>query len=358
MIKKTIALLYGGRSGEHEVSLRSAAFVWGNIDRSKYHLTLIGISKEGLWYLQPETISPKNGTMSLTMDEGEIVTAVPGRGLSHGGKLLSLDLVFPVLHGSFGEDGTVQGLMELLDIPYAGAGVTGCAVSMDKELIKMVWENAGLPVVPFIAFHKGEKTDPLPDEFQMKIKEFGLPLFVKPANTGSSLGVTRVDEWENLLPALNKALIYDSKVLVEPCVTAREIECSVIGNHTPRAFPPGEIVTRHTYYDYEAKYSDPNGAELLIPAPLSENISRRIMDIALKAYISAGLSGMARVDFFMEDDQTVRLNELNAIPGFTSISMYPMMCANGGLDNRALIDELIGLGLNRYEEKSSIRYSR
>ncbi|MBI9101363.1 MAG: D-alanine--D-alanine ligase [Spirochaetales bacterium] len=363
MDKQIIALLYGGRSGEHDVSLRSAAFVFENIDKSVYDILPIGISREGIWYLQPETLSPKDGILPIVKSESEIVSAIPGCGLSHMGKMLSIHLVFPILHGSFGEDGTVQGLLELTNLPYAGADVPGCALSMDKELIKMVWQDANLPVVPFVSLLKGDfkesdgSLDKLPETFMKKIIKFGLPLFVKPANTGSSLGVNRVDSMEELQAALSEAFKYDIKLLVEPCITAREIECSVIGNHKPRTFLPGEIVTKHTFYDYEAKYSDPDGAELLIPAPLPEGTRAEIMRVALEAYRSAGISGMARVDFFVNEKGEPFLNELNAIPGFTSISMYPMMCAEGGLDNKALINELIDLGLSRFEERKGIRYS-
>lgn len=361
MEKQDIVLLYGGRSGEHEVSLRSAAFVYSNIDVSRFDVTVVGIAKSGIWYQQSRDIEPENGIMPLTEDPSQTVSLSPGIGLKGPDGLPCRPLVFPVLHGSFGEDGTLQGALELACLPYVGADVLGCALSMDKEMIKRVWQDEGLPVVPFRALRKSRWQDP---EFEVsrfleeELSPFGFPLFVKPANTGSSLGVSRVDDPEGLSAALEEAFQYDLKLLVEPCVDAREIECSVIGNGPVESFEVGEIVSTHTFYDYKAKYIDPEGARLLIPAPIDRSLDRTIRDIAERAYSSAGISGFARVDFFLNNrDGKVYLNELNAIPGFTSISMFPMMCREGGLTSRELIGRLIEMGLKRHGEKERLKFS-
>jgi len=267
--------------------------------------------------------------------------------------------VIPVLHGTFGEDGTVQGLLEMADLPYAGADVPGCALSIDKELIKRIWEQAGLPVVPFYTLRKGDWNGNLSEDQKKALSHLGLPLFVKPVHTGSSLGVSRAETLEEAAGKIREAFRYDTKIIIEPAVKAREIECSVMGNHTAESFPPGEIVSSHTFYDYDAKYTDPDGASLLIPAPLPENTVLEIRRIAREAYLTAGLTGMARVDFFVEADTgEIFLNELNAIPGFTSISMFPRMCENGGLPAAGLIDRLIALGQERYQEKRKLQFKR
>ena len=358
MEKLNVALLYGGRSGEYEVSLRSAAWFYTHADKKKYNLIFIGITREGVWYLQPEDIRPGEAGLPLTEDESKTVSAVPGRGLSAGGGMLPVDIVLPILHGTFGEDGTVQGLLELANLPYTGADVPGCALSIDKEMIKRVWEQAGLPIVPFHTIRRGDWTGTLSDRTREILEPFGMPLFIKPAHTGSSVGVSRAETWEQTAAALDGAFLYDTKVIIEPCITAREIECSVIGNNSPRSFVPGEIVSSHTFYDYQAKYTDPRGAELLIPAPLSEALRVRIESAAREAYGVAGLTGMARVDFFLEvSTDRIYINELNAIPGFTSISMFPRMCENGGMDAKTLVDTLVGLGLERFGEKKNLKYS-
>ena len=360
MNKTSVALLYGGRSGEHEVSLRSAASVYKHMDREKYYIHLIGISREGVWYLQNAPGSTED-VLSIEEDSQMMISVVPGRGLSSHTGPIQVDVVLPILHGTFGEDGTVQGLLEIADLPYAGADVGGSYLSMDKDIAKIIWMHHKLPVVPFRSIRKNQTEAP---GFSWKAlledlkNEFGLPLFIKPSQCGSSVGVSRVDKEEFFQPAMEKALKYDRKVLVEPAVNAREVECSVVGNEKPRAFPPGELEPSHEFYDYEAKYIDPDGAALVIPAVISDSEASQVRNIAEKAYAVLGCSGMARVDFFMDKvSGKLFLNEINTIPGFTNISMFPLMCESGGLAYCDLLDELITLALSKYESKHSLSFS-
>lgn len=365
---KTIAVLYGGKSGEHEVSLISASSIIAHLDKTKYSIIPIGITKNGEWYLQhlPEWayLPPEKGLMrSLPqVEKNERVVAVPGQGLwletDKGLRDLTIDVVFPVLHGTFGEDGTIQGCLETANLPYVGADVLGSAVGMDKEISKRLWLSAGLPVVDSISVGKEDIGE---DNFQALARKietrFGWPCFVKPAGAGSSVGASKVEHADSLKEAILSALRWSKRALVEAFVEAREIECAVLGNERPVAFPPGEIIPSHEFYDYDAKYKDPNGASLLIPAPLSEETKNRIMSLALSAYKYASLTGMARVDFFVEKiTGAVFLNEVNTIPGFTAISMYPQMCMNGGLQYPDLLDRLISLGEEQYTARHSINY--
>ncbi len=357
-----VAILYGGKSGEHEVSLRSAASVIRHLDK-KHHVQLIGITKAGAWHLQPDNVLATclEGEEALELrSNAPSVLVVPGTGLrvygARGSADLPVDVVFPVLHGTFGEDGTIQGLLECANLAYVGADVLGSAVAMDKEIAKALWHDAGLPVVPSITARQAdlEHIDKLASRIE---EQYGWPAFVKPARCGSSVGAYKVETRSDLRTALAKALAFDTKVLIEPFIVAREIECSVLGNGCPRAFPPGELIPSHEFYDYEAKYIDPDGARIVIPAPIHEDTASRIKEIALTAYATASLSGMARVDFFIDKkDGTIYLNEANTIPGFTSISMYPMMCESGGLSYSALLDELLDLAVEQKNSRASLKY--
>lgn len=357
-----IAILYGGKSGEHEVSLRSAASVIRHLDR-KHHVQLIGITKAGAWHLQPDSVlaSCLEGADALELrSNAPSVLVVPGTGLrvygARGSADLPLDVVFPVLHGTFGEDGTIQGLLECANVAYVGADVLGSAVGMDKEIAKVLWHDAGLPVVPSITARPVDVAD-IDDLASRVEKRFGWPVFVKPARCGSSVGASKAMNRSELRTTVANALAFDTKVLVEPFISAREIECSVLGNGSPRAFPPGELIPSHEFYDYEAKYIDPDGARIVIPAPIHAETATRIQEIALAAYATAGLSGMARVDFFIDkNDGTVYLNEANTIPGFTSISMYPMMCEAGGLPYSSLLEELLELAVEQKKSRASLKY--
>ena len=355
-----LCVLFGGRSGEHEVSLRSAASVIGNLDRARYEIVAIGIDKAGVWHLQDRvrTVTlPDQGESVEIVPSATVVAVVPGQGLRVGSGLLEVDCVFPVLHGTFGEDGTVQGLLDVAGLPYVGAGVLGSSVAMDKETAKRLWRDAGLPVVEFRTVDRKTSETAIREA----ARAIGYPLCVKPCASGSSLGVTRVSAEEHLAAATAEALRYDTRALLERWVQGREIECSVIGNATPRAFPPGEILTSgaHSFYDYDAKYVDPEGARLATRADLEPQTQERVMRVAEKAYAQIRCQGMARVDFFVESRSgEVFLNEINTIPGFTSISMFPRMCAASGLPYGQLLDTLIDLALERHAERQTVQYRK
>jgi len=359
---KRIVILYGGKSGEHEVSLVSAASIVRHLDPERFEAVLVGASKEGEWYLQDasEAERARRTESALAISKGRRVFAAPGRGLvveaAVGFEGLDCDLVFPVLHGTFGEDGTIQGLLEVADLPYVGAPVLGSAIGMDKEKAKELWMRAGLPVVPFLS----ARADALGDLAALSRKSgvrFGWPCFVKPSCAGSSVGASKVSGPEGLEAALKTALEWDEKALIEPFVEAREIECAVLGNSEPIAFAPGEVIPTHEFYDYEAKYVDPDGARLEIPARISGEQAERVRTVAVAAFKAAELAGMARVDFFI-DKKTgeALLNEVNTIPGFTHISMYPRMCEAGGLSYAELITRLAELALERHAARAKLRF--
>lgn len=367
--KKTVAVVYGGRSGEHEVSLLSAASVVRNLDQHKYRILLIGIDKTGVWYLQKDEELRRclGGAESLEIhiDEQRRVSAICGGGSREtfstpATGILAVDVIFPVLHGTFGEDGTIQGLFEMLNVPYVGAGVLGSAIGMDKEVAKILWMHAGLPVVPFISVRKIDwaVVEKRKQYIERAERDFQYPLFIKPSCAGSSVGASKVLDRPSLEQAIAEALQWDDKVLIEPFVPAREVECSVTGNERPEAYTPGEIVPTHDFYDYEAKYIDPNGATLLIPADLTESEFKTLREIAIKAYRAAELSGLSRIDFFVHrDTREIMLNEVNTIPGFTTISMFPKMCEASGLAYPDLLDKLINLAQERHTQRNSRKYS-
>jgi D-alanine-D-alanine ligase len=350
----TVCILYGGRSGEHEVSLRSAASVVKNLDASRYTVVAIGIDKEGRWHLQD---SLDAGDALAVRPSKRSVSVVPGRGFSVDGVPLAVDCVFPVLHGTYGEDGTVQGLLELAGVPCVGAGVLASSVSLDKEVTKRLWRDHGLPIVEFSVVREadGERAR------RAAASALGYPLFVKPCAAGSSLGACRVTDEPGLAAALADALRYDSRALLERFIDAREIECSVVGNAEPRAFPPGEVIPAgsHGFYSYDAKYTDPDGAALEAPARISPALQEQVMRLAESAYAAVRCEGMARVDFFLErGTDAVFLNEINTIPGFTSISMFPRMCEVSGLPFGKLLDTLIDLAVTRHEERKRLRFEK
>jgi D-alanine-D-alanine ligase len=367
--KKTIAVIYGGRSGEHEVSLISAASVVRNLDQEKYKVLLIGIDKQGVWYLQNEAELRRcldgAAALEIQVDETRRISAVCGGGTKETFSTpatgpVAVDVVFPVLHGTFGEDGTIQGLFEMVNVPYVGAGVLGSAIGMDKEIAKILWLHAGLPIVPFISVRKLDwaSADKRKQIIERAERDFMYPLFVKPSCAGSSVGASKAPDRPGLEQAVAEALLWDDKVLIEPFVPAREVECSVTGNERPEAYTPGEIIPTHEFYDYEAKYIDPDGAALLIPADLTEAEFRTIREIAIKAYKAAELSGLSRIDFFVrKDTREILLNEVNTMPGFTTISMFPKMCEASGLSYPDLLDKLINLAQERHEQRNSRNYS-
>jgi len=363
-MKKNICILYGGKSGEHEISKQSAASIVAHINREKYNIIAIGIKKNGTWYLQKEikiVEDPARGNMLEIIEGNASLQFKPGKGIFSDTQPLKIDIVFPVLHGSYGEDGTVQGLLEILNLPYVGAGVLGSSLSMDKEKVKMQWQAAGLPIVDFLTVYKHDfyASNKMRNKIISQIEnQFQYPLFVKPVCAGSSLGVKKAESSNYLILAIENGFKYDIKILIERAIAAREIECSVIGNHEPRAFPPGEVIPSHAFYSYEAKYLDPQGAKLKIPADIPQTVAKQVVNIALKAYKIASVSGFARVDLFYEQNtEKIYLNEINTIPGFTNISMFPRMCAAAGLKFSTLIDTLIKYGFSYYNEKANLKYS-
>lgn len=370
-----VAILYGGKSSEHEVSLRSATAVVQNIDTKKHNILLIGITKEGRWFLQSSKEIDKvkknaNATLTIKQNPDMVVSVIPNGGTegglitvgsNFGAKNLPVDVVFPVLHGTYGEDGTVQGLFEIANIPYVGGGVMSSSVSMDKEKTKQIWIHAGLPVVPFVCVRRYEHDNEELWQNALKNveKDFTYPVFVKPCCAGSSVGASKAADRAELEANAKEAFLWDDKILIEPFIEAREIECSVTGNIEITAYTPGEIVSSHGFYDYDAKYNDPNGAQLLIPADLDDAQLRTVREMAKKAYCALDLSGLSRVDFFIDKKSgKLYLNEVNTIPGFTSISMFAKMCEASGLHYPELIEKLLALAIEHSKSRASLKTSR
>lgn len=348
-----VILLFGGRSAEHEVSCISALHVLRAIDPARYEVVPIGITRQGRWVSAVESVAAL----------GEGTPALPSPDDSGGPDLDPLPLVrgdqavvvFPLLHGPMGEDGTVQGLLEMAGVPYVGAGVAASALCMDKGMAKRVLDSAGLPGVRWMGARRSELEPSFPEEVGERL---GYPVFVKPANLGSSVGVSRVERAGDMAAALVEALRYDEYVVVEEAVRGREIEVAVLGNEHPRASVPGEIRPSHEFYDFEDKYLE-EGAGLLVPAPLEPAQVEEVQRLALAAYRALQVDGMARVDFFYEEDgRGFLLNELNTLPGFTPISMYPRLWAESGLSYRALVDELVRLALDRHARRAAFETER
>ena len=364
--KIRIGFLYGGRSGEHDVSLCSAASVFSALDRNKYYVTAIGIDRDGRWYVQDKLqIIPdkdfgrkmalkKSGTWLVNHFEQK--NKLHLYNLKNKNKEVIVDVVIPVLHGTFGEDGTLQGLLELAMVPYVGADVIGSAVGMDKDVAKRLLNEAGIPVAPSVTVSKQQWQDNTKIISKIALAKLGLPLFVKPVCAGSSVGVKKVKKKELLAKAMNFAFQFDTRVMIEKAVDCREIECAVLGNETPAASILGEIIPHHEFYSYEAKYLDPEGAALKIPAQVKASLANKIRETALDGYMALGCSSMARVDFFL-DKKTGKfyLNEINTLPGFTSISMYPKLWEATGLKYSDLLNKLIELALDRHKKKLEIK---
>jgi D-alanine-D-alanine ligase len=350
MSKMRVGLLFGGRSVEHEVSLASATSIYRALDPTRYEVALIAVDREGQWHLGTPELPPEASA------RGEVVhlPAAPNdqrlvpAGSSSLGPAARLDVVFPIIHGRGGEDGSLQGLLEMAGVPYVGSGVLGSAVQMDKEISKRLLRAAGLPVLPWALVRASELEENAEAAAQRALREIGLPLFVKPANQGSSVGIGRVDEASALLPALREAARYDVKILCERAVDAREIEVALLGIDPIEASVPGEIRTRREFYDYVAKYVDEE-TELLIPAPLDAEQTRRAQELAIEAMRLLEGEGFGRADFLMERETgELYLNELNSLPGFTEGSMFPRLWEASGLPYPALLDRLIELALERH----------
>ena len=354
-----VGLLYGGVSSEHDVSILSARNVARALEAAGHRVTPIRIERDGRWLA--ERSSDALHTHAAPSD-GTLVHLAPGAGRDAvvvmdpaGAMPLGLDVVFPILHGQNGEDGVVQGLLDALSLPYVGPGVLGSAVCMDKEVTKRLLQEAGLPVGPYLTVRAASRDDLSAAAVGSAL---GWPVFVKPANSGSSVGVTRVVSADALAAALDTAFRYDTKVLVEAAIAGREVECAVLGNEAPEASVLGEIVSTAAFYDYEAKYLDADAARMEVPADLPADVSDRARALAVQTYVALGCEGMARVDFFATPDGGVLINEVNTIPGFTARSMYPVMWAHAGVDGPALADRLVQLALARHERDAALSTSR
>jgi D-alanine-D-alanine ligase len=357
--KIRVGVLFGGRSAEHEVSLVSAASVISALDKRKYEVIPIGITTEGRWLSSPDAIKLLKEKIQVDGNEEHLLLPDPQKkGLVSIGKGAGepLDVLFPVLHGTYGEDGSIQGLFELADIPYVGAGVLGSAVGMDKIIQKQVLQSAGIPVAPAISFLSSaylKKQRIFIGDIETKIH---YPCFVKPANTGSSVGISKAHNSKELIAAIAVAATYDRKILVEKSIEkAREIEMSVLGNDDPVASVPGEIISSNEFYDYDAKYVD-GKSEAIIPAGLPVSVVKKIQALALKAFAVLDCAGMARVDFLIQKNGgKIFLNEINTIPGFTSISMYPKLWEASGIPYASLLDKLIQLAIERHRGKAELK---
>ena len=396
MAKKIrVGILFGGRSGEHEISLLSAASVFKAIDKNQYEVVPIGITKDGRWVTSGDAErllagkplenerhlragDPEATSAAAVLQSGESVVVPPEPHQSGSAmtpfqseaparraadRAINVDVIFPVLHGTFGEDGTVQGLLELADLPYVGAGVLGSAAGMDKDIMKSLFRAAGLPIVKHVTVLRSD-WESNPKKAKKNIERtLKYPVFVKPANLGSSVGISKAHDGKELAPAMDEAARYDRKIVIEQGVggarnKAREIECAVLGNDNPEASVPGEIVPSAEFYDYSAKYLD-EGSQLIIPAKLSKPESKNVQQLAVAAFRAVDCSGLGRVDFLMDPkSRKIYLNEINTMPGFTSISMYPKLWAASGVSYPQLIDRLIRLGIARHQEKKRNQYTR
>lgn len=351
MAKLRVGLIYGGRSVEHEVSLLSALSIHRNLDPSRYEVWPIAIQRDGVW-----RAGFPGDALDVTLERGleVVLPATPGAALGLGDSAVALDVLFPIVHGHGGEDGSLQGLLELAGLPYVGSGVLGSSLQMDKEVSRRVLEHAGLPVCPWMRVDKHEVADDPRAAVARVVAALGLPVFVKPANSGSSVGIHKVTEAKALGRALADACRYDTKLVVERGLDAREIEVAVLGNDQPEASLPGEILPARDWYDYEAKYVD-EGTELAVPASLEPEQVERLRELALGAFRALEGAGLGRVDFFLtRGGGEVLINEVNSLPGFTEVSMYSQMWEASGLPYPQLLDRLIELALERHRERAGL----
>ena len=352
-------ILFGGKSAEHEVSIRSARNVLDALDKDRFEPVLIGIDKHGKWHQSDPAMLLAAGENDLPkIDAAQTgLTLLPGstdRELVGGSEQPALDVIFPILHGPMGEDGTVQGFLELANIPYVGPGVLGSAVGMDKDVMKRLLRDSGIPVTDFLVLHERDHKS---FDAEAAVKKLGLPMFVKPANLGSSVGVSKATSVDELLQAVDLALQFDRKILLEKAVVGSEVECAVLGNDNPQASVPGRIIPQKDFYSYDAKYIDEDGAILEIPAKLPEKLIDEVKAMAIKTFQVLECEGMARVDMFVTDDGEIIMNEINTIPGFTKISMYPQLWGASGLSYTDLITRLIELAIERFEARQQLHTS-
>ncbi|QDY43081.1 D-alanine--D-alanine ligase [Candidatus Pantoea soli] len=363
MAKQRVGIVFGGKSAEHEVSLQSAKNILEAIDRTKYEVTLLGIDKQGEWHLNDASgflLNAENPAMIALNRSGENVALVPGSASQQlisrqqAQPLSQLDVIFPIVHGTLGEDGSLQGLLRMANLPFVGSDVLGSAVSMDKDVTKRLLRDAGLKVAPWLSITQAQRASL---DAQALVTRFGLPLFVKPANQGSSVGVSKVDKLADLEAALDLAFTFDRKVLIEQGIKGREIECAVLGNDEPEASPCGEVVVHDAFYSYDTKYISESGAEVVVPAAIDAQASEAIRAVAIKAFKALECFGMARVDVFLTENGEIIVNEVNTLPGFTNISMYPKLWQAAGLSYSALITRLIELAQQRHQQNRQLKSS-
>ena len=358
MDKTRVGIICGGRSAEHEVSLQSAKNIIEAIDRSKYEVVLIGIDRTGQWFLGDSAqflLNADNPKLIALNKSNDLLSFVPGKNKltsQSGGEATGpIDVIFPVLHGPHGEDGTMQGLLKLANIPFAGASVLGSAVGMDKDVMKRLLGAAGIPIARFRAYRRSMQEQ---IDFDQIEELLGMPCFIKPANMGSSVGVSKAFDHETFVAGVEEAFRYDHKIIIEEFVRGREIECAVLGNDNPIVSLPGEVFPEHDFYTYEAKYIDESGARLQYPADLPEHLIQELQQLAVESFQAIECEGMARVDCFLTEHNTFVVNELNTIPGFTKISMYPKLWEISGIPYTELIDRLIQLALERNEREKQL----
>lgn len=358
--KLNIGILFGGKSAEHEISLISAQNIINSLDQKKYNLVLIGINKKGNWFLQDKNFSlnPNNPKKIKLLKSNKQLSIIPGENKGQlmqikNKKTIHLDAIFPILHGTYGEDGTIQGMLKLLNIPFVGVDLLGSAICMDKDITKKLLTQANIPNAKFLTF---TKEDEVKINFLKIKKELNLPLFIKPANMGSSIGINKAHNQKEFDLAIQEAFKYDSKIIIEEYIKGKEIECAILGNKNPQASLPGEIITaENKFYSYDAKYVDEQGAILQAPANLSKTKIKKVQELALKAFQVLECEGMARVDMFLTSSDKLYINEINTIPGFTSISMYPKLWEKTGISSTKLIDNLIYLALQRFKKQNKLK---
>ncbi len=363
MSKLRVGIVFGGKSAEHEVSLQSAKNIVDAIDKTKFDVVLLGIDKQGQWHINDAAnyLVNANDPARIALHRSEKnLAVVPGQDTqqlieaTHGNPLAQLDVIFPIVHGTLGEDGSLQGMLRMANLPFVGSGVLGSAVSMDKDVAKRLLRDAGLNVAPFVTLTRSTRNRMSFADITAKL---GLPLFIKPANQGSSVGVSKVSNEQQFIIAMDLAFEFDNKVVVETGIKGREIECAVLGNEDPQASTCGEIVVSTDFYSYDTKYIDEKGAQVVVPANLPAEINDKIRAIAIEAYQALDCAGMARVDVFLTEDNQVIINELNTLPGFTNISMYPKLWQASGIDYQSLITRLIELALERHRQESQLKLS-
>ncbi|MBJ3814756.1 D-alanine--D-alanine ligase [Shimwellia pseudoproteus] len=360
MAKLRVGIVFGGKSAEHEVSLQSAKNIVDAIDKTKFDVVLLGIDKQGQWHVNDAANYLANATdpAHIALNHSGVNLAVaPGQqrqqliDAANASPLPQLDVVFPIVHGTLGEDGSLQGMLRMANLPFVGSGVLGSAVSMDKDVAKRLLRDAGLNVAPFVTLTRANRDSV---SFDQLAQQLGLPMFVKPANQGSSVGVSKVNSAAQYQDAVALAFQFDSKVVVEKGIVGREIECAILGNDYPEASTCGEIVINSDFYSYDTKYIDDKGAQVVVPAALAPDINDKIRAIAIRAYQALECSGMSRVDVFLTPENDVIINEINTLPGFTNISMYPKLWQASGIDYQTLITRLIELAIERHQQDSAL----